>query len=140
MVATTATTDKTLKLVIVTPEKAVLDAPAELVVVPLFDGEVGVQANHSPFVGEMAPGELRYKSAGVTHRLFVDGGFVQVRSNTVNVLTPLAKKPDELTDLVMNTEAAKAAALPGTNAVELATKKRAEAKLKGMAKVKAKVA
>jgi F-type H+-transporting ATPase subunit epsilon len=117
----------------------VLDAPAEMVVVPLYDGEAGVQANHSPFVGELAPGELRYKAGGVTHRLFVDGGFVQVRANTVNVLTPMTRKPEDLTDLVMNTETAKAAALPGTNAVELATKNRAEAKLKGMAKVKTKV-
>ena len=32
----------TLKCVVVTPEKAVLDEPAAFVVVPMFDGELGV--------------------------------------------------------------------------------------------------
>jgi F-type H+-transporting ATPase subunit epsilon len=136
--AATTPNDKPLRVVIVTPEKAVLDESVDMVVAPLFDGEIGVQANHSPFVGQLGPGELRYKQGTATHRLFVDGGFVQVRSNTVNVLTPFARKPEELTDALMTAEKAKADALPGTNAVELATKKRAGEKLAAMGKVKAK--
>ncbi|CAN5319423.1 F0F1 ATP synthase subunit epsilon [soil metagenome] len=132
------TTGKTLKLIVVTPEKAVLDQVAEMVVVPLFDGEAGIQAGHSPFVGQLGPGELRYKVGGNTHRLFIDGGFVQVRTDTVNILTPFARKPEELTDALLNAEKTKAEALPGSNPIETATKQRAAAKIKGMAKVKAK--
>lgn len=133
-----ATSSKSLQITIVTPEKAVLDDVAEFIVLPLYDGELGVLANHSPFVGQLGPGELRIKSGAVTRRLFVDGGFVQVRANTVNVLTASAKKPEELTDALVSAEKAKADALPEGNVVEKATKLRATEKVKGMEKVKAK--
>ena len=34
--------DRELHCVVVTPEKAVLDEPADFVAVPMFDGELGV--------------------------------------------------------------------------------------------------
>ena len=131
--------DKKLQITIVTPEKAVLDESADLVILPLFDGELGVLPGRAPFVGQLGPGELRIKSGASTTRLFIDGGFVQVRTNSINVLTPTAKKPEEITDTIVNAEKAKAAALPESNQIDKATKTRAAAKLKGMEKVKAKV-
>ncbi len=35
-------TPKTLKVVVVTPERAVLDEAADLVILPMIDGELGV--------------------------------------------------------------------------------------------------
>jgi F-type H+-transporting ATPase subunit epsilon len=133
-------TAKQLQLIVVTPEKAVLDEAAEMVIVPLFDGEAGIQAGHSPYVAQLGPGELRYKNGAVTQRLFIDGGFVQVRSNTVNVLTSTAKRLDELTEELMTAERSKADTLPATNPVETATKKKATDRVKAMLKVKSKSA
>ncbi len=133
-----AVQSKTLQITIVTPEKAVLDESADLVVLPMFDGELGVLAGRAPFVGQLGPGELRIKSGSKTKRIFVDGGFVQVRSNTVNVLTPSARKPEELTDALLALEQTKVDALPSTSATEIELKKRATLKLKGMNKVRPK--
>lgn len=133
-----ATSLKSLQITIVTPERAVLDEAAELVILPLFDGELGVLPGRAAFVGQLGPGELRIKTGAVTKRFFVDGGFVQVRSNVINVLTQSARKPDELTDASMTAEKTKAEALPVNNPVEKAIKQRALAKLKGMEKVKSK--
>jgi F-type H+-transporting ATPase subunit epsilon len=83
-----ATTGRDVQVIIVTPERAVLDDRAEIVILPLYDGELGVQPGHSPFVGQLGPGELRIRSGTTTRRFFVDGGFAQVRGNVVNVLTP----------------------------------------------------
>lgn len=127
-------TDKTLKVVVVTPERAVLDTTADMVVLPMFDGELGVQPGHAAFVGQLGPGELRIKSGGTSTRLFIDGGFAQVRSNTLNVLTPSARKSDELTDAAVTAERTRAEALPEANAAEKATKARAKAKAAGMAR------
>ena len=45
--------DKTLKYVVVTPEKALLDEPADFVVVPMFDGELGVALDRLPLIGRL---------------------------------------------------------------------------------------
>jgi F-type H+-transporting ATPase subunit epsilon len=129
---------KSLQITIVTPEKAVLDEAAEFVVLPLHDGELGVLPGRAAFVGQLGPGELRIKLGANTKRFFVDGGFVQVRSNTINVLTAGAKKPEELTDALVSAEKSKMESLPESNAVEKETKKRAALKVKGMEKVKTK--
>ena len=80
--------DKDLHCVIVTPEKAVLEAAAEFVVLPMEDGELGVLFNHSPLIGKLGKGEVRLTQNGVVKKLHVDGGFAQVRANVVNILTP----------------------------------------------------
>jgi F-type H+-transporting ATPase subunit epsilon len=85
-----------LKCVVVTPERAVVDVPADFVAVPLYDGELGVLPGRAPLIGRLGAGELRIRRGTQTSRYFVDGGFVQVRSNVVTVLTPRAIKAEEV--------------------------------------------
>ena len=79
--------DKKLQCVIVTPERAVLDEPADMVILPMIDGELGVQPRRAALVGRLGNGELRIKNGDQTKRLRVEGGFAQVRSDVVTVLT-----------------------------------------------------
>ncbi len=79
-----------LKCVVVTPEKAVLDEPADFVVVPMFDGELGIARDRQPLIGRLGFGELRITQGSQTKNFYVDGGFVQVRGNVVTVLTAKA--------------------------------------------------
>lgn len=72
---------------VVTPEATLLDAEASFVALPLFDGEIGIGPDHSPFIGRLGYGELRVKHAGNTDHYYVDGGFVQVANNLVSLLT-----------------------------------------------------
>src|SRR5207237_6252671 len=72
---------------VVTPEQTALETKADFVALPLFDGEIGIAANHSPLIGRLGYGEMRIKSGGTTTRYYVDGGFVQVADNVVAVLT-----------------------------------------------------
>lgn len=76
-----------IKCVVVTPEATSIEQDADFVVVPLFDGELGIGAGHSPMIGRLGYGELRLKSGGTLERFYVDGGFVQVESNTVSIMT-----------------------------------------------------
>ena len=82
--------DNVLKCVVVTPEKAVLDEPADFVVVPMYDGELGIAPDRLPLIGRLGFGELRLTQGKQTKNLYVDGGFVQIRDNTVTVLTSKA--------------------------------------------------
>ena len=79
--------DRKLQCVVVTPERAVLDEPADMVILPMIDGELGVQPRRAALVGRLGNGELRIKNGDQTKRLRVEGGFAQVRSDVVTVLT-----------------------------------------------------
>lgn len=85
-----------LHCVVVTPERAVLDEAADFVAVPMFDGELGVLPGRAPLIGRLGYGELRLRRGTAVRRFFVDGGFVQVRANTVTVLTSRALRAEEI--------------------------------------------
>ena len=73
--------------VVVTPEETALETEADFVVVPMYDGELGIGSNHSPMIGRLGFGELRLKDGGSVVRYYVDGGFTQIVDNNVSVLT-----------------------------------------------------
>jgi F-type H+-transporting ATPase subunit epsilon len=106
-----------LHCVVVTPEKAVLDGPADSVVLPMYDGELGVLPGRAPLIGRLGFGELRLTYRHQTRRFFIDGGFVQVRDNDVTLLTPRALRPEEIRPDVVR-EALQAALAPAETAEE----------------------
>src|SRR6516165_10499115 len=104
-----------LTCVVVTPEKAVLDEKADFVAVPMFDGELGVLPGRAPLIGRLGYGELRIRRGTQTRRFFVDGGFVQVRANTVTVLTSRAQRAEDI-DSNAVTQTLRAALTPAPTA------------------------
>ena len=90
-----------VRCVVVTPERTLFDQLVESVVLPLFDGELGILPGRSPLIGRLGFGELRTKQHGATKRYFVDGGFAQVRDDVVTVLTDRATPAESI-----NTDAA----------------------------------
>jgi F-type H+-transporting ATPase subunit epsilon len=132
------TSGKTLKVVVVTPERAVLDETAEMVILPMIDGELGVLPSRSPLIGRLSAGELRLKTGSTTTRYFIESGFVQVRANVVTVLTANARPASDVTADMVTKAAAEAAELPTSNAVERANKAKARERAAGLKKVAAK--
>ena len=72
-----ATTHGSLQCVVVTPERALLDEPADFVVLPMYDGELGVLPGRAPLIGRLGFGEMRVRRGGQTERYYVDGGFAR---------------------------------------------------------------
>src|SRR5262245_6265234 len=87
---------RSLQCVVVTPERAVLDETVDFVALPMYDGELGVLPGRAPLIGRLGYGELRTRHGTQTHRYYVDGGFAQIRANTVTVLTPRALRAEEI--------------------------------------------
>ena len=85
-----------VQCVVVTPERAVLDESVDFVALPMYDGELGVLPGRSPLIGRLGYGELRIRRGTETRRFFIDGGFAQVRTNVVTVLTPRALRAEEI--------------------------------------------
>ena len=85
-----------LKLEIVTPERKVIDASVDSVTVPTASGEAGILTDHAPLISALKPGVLSYSIKGTTERLAIAGGFVEVSSNKVSVLTDTAETAAEI--------------------------------------------
>src|SRR5215218_6662248 len=85
-----------LKLEIVTPEKKVFDETVDSVTVPTASGEAGILPNHAPLISALKPGILSYSNKGTTERLAIAGGFLEVSSDKVAVLTDTAGTADEI--------------------------------------------
>ena len=124
-----------LQCVVVTPERTLFDELVEFVVLPLYDGELGVLPGRSPLIGRLGFGELRTKSQGTTRRYFVDGGFAQVRDNVVTVLTNRAIPAAMLDPQAGAEELERAKARRGTSEHDLAEKAKAVARASGMIRV-----
>jgi F-type H+-transporting ATPase subunit epsilon len=124
-----------VRCIVVTPERAVLDETAEMVILPMYDGELGVLPGRSPIIGRLGAGELRLNDGGSVKRYFVEAGFVQVRSNVVTVLTAKAMPAAEVTAAMADAARREAEALPAGNAVERANKAKARDRAQGLAKV-----
>ena len=124
-----------LKITIVTPETTTLDEEAEFVVLPMFDGESGISANHAPMIGRLGPGEVRVKNGSETTRFYVDGGFVQIEDNVVSVLTGSSTPVGEIDTEEANKALAAANELPSTNAVEADLKQKAISQAKAKLKL-----
>ncbi len=90
--------ERSVHCLVITPEKTVVDERVDAVIVPLYDGEFGIYPDRAPVVGRLGHGELRLYAGALVKRLYVDGGFVQVKANQVSVLTPTAAAPEELNE------------------------------------------
>ncbi len=85
-----------LNLEIVTPEKKVLSETVDSVTVPTASGEVGILSNHAPLISSLKPGILSVNKSGGSEKMVVAGGFIEVSSNKVSILTDVAERADEI--------------------------------------------
>jgi F-type H+-transporting ATPase subunit epsilon len=124
-----------LQCVIVTPERAVLDEGADFVVLPMYDGELGVLHDRLPLIGRLGFGELRLVQDRAVRRYYVDGGFAQVRDNIVTVLTSKAIPAEQIEtgdalETLENAQRAIATAAPEQAEAQLRLQERARAQLR----------
>jgi F-type H+-transporting ATPase subunit epsilon len=75
-----------LKVSVISPEAALYEGEATSVVVPAFDGEVGILTGHAPMMTLLGKGELRIEG-GAGKKFTIEGGFLQVLGNHVRVVT-----------------------------------------------------
>lgn len=81
-----------LRLVLVTPEKTLVDRPVASIRVPMHDGSAGVYPGRAAMVGRLGFGELKLVSTDSgSESYFIDGGFLQIKGTQVSVLTHAAR-------------------------------------------------
>jgi len=86
----------TFQLEIVTPEKRVVDTPAEEAQIPGKNGYLGILPGHAPLITELAVGEITFRSQAKEERLAVAWGFAEVLPDKVTILAEIAERPSEI--------------------------------------------
>lgn len=79
-----------LTVSVISPERVLFEGTVDSVVVPAFDGEVGILPQHAPMMTLLGKGELRLGTSGNAGRIHIEGGFLQVLNNIVRVVTERA--------------------------------------------------
>jgi F-type H+-transporting ATPase subunit epsilon len=82
---------KTLYLEIVTPDGPTFKGEVEALVLPAWEGQLGVLPGHEPLVAVMKPGAMRFTREGKEEWLAVSGGFAQISPKKVVVLAETAE-------------------------------------------------
>ena len=76
----------TFKFELVSPERILISADVEQVIVPGMEGQFTVFAGHAPVISTLRPGVLDAQVEGGHRRVFVRGGFAEVEPDRVTVL------------------------------------------------------
>lgn len=99
-----------IELIVVTPERQLLQETVVEVTIPGLDGALGILPGHAPLITELGIGELSYRTATSSQpiSLAVIRGFAEVLPDRVTVLAETAERAEEI-DLA-RAEAAKARA------------------------------
>lgn len=85
-----------LQLHIVTPAKNVLSTSCDDVVLPGFDGEMGVLTEHSQLVNKLGSGIVKIHNGTQTTTLAIHGGVAEISSNQITVLADDAVYANEV--------------------------------------------
>src|ERR1700710_1967334 len=85
------------RCVIVTPEQQALDDSVEQVIVPAWDGQIGVLTGRAPLLVKLGLGILRVDFAGGKSKSFmIDGGVGQMKGNSLTIITDFAVAAEDV--------------------------------------------
>ena len=114
--------DKRLTLELVTPEKVAWSAPADFVVLPAYNGEMGVLPGHQPFLVHLGAGEVRVTAGAEIKHFAISGGFAEIKNDTVSLFAETAEDSGQIDAERAHQalEKAKAVVHPGLDPMQLA--------------------
>tara|TARA_B100001540_G_C15298059_1_gene413525 strand:- start:72 stop:470 length:399 start_codon:yes stop_codon:yes gene_type:complete len=73
---------------IVNPEKSFLSKNDVLeVIVPAFEGEIGILKDHIPIISFLKPGIIKVISGSEEQKFYVEDGIIEFKENSLSILT-----------------------------------------------------
>jgi len=86
-----------VKIEIVNPEKSFLVKEDVLeVVIPTFEGEMGILKDHISIISFLKPGIIKILSKSGDESFYVEDGIVEFKNNNLSILTSSILKLDDL--------------------------------------------
>ena len=78
------------KVEIVNPEKSFLvKEDVSEVIVPAFEGEMGILKDHIPIISFLKPGIIRIISKSGEENYYIEDGIVEFKNNNLSILTSI---------------------------------------------------
>ena len=84
---------------ILTPAKKLFAGKASEVVLPAYDGEFGVLAKHSDFIGVLGTGALKIVTSGDDYWFMLSSGVYQVKNGELTILAEIGETPESSADI-----------------------------------------
>jgi len=75
---------------IITPDKSILNSEASEVIIPSYEGQMGILKDHIPLITFLRPGFILVKSQN-EKKYYVEEGTVEFSDNKLLILTSTAK-------------------------------------------------
>lgn len=85
-----------INLTVATRERKILDVEVDEVVLPGYEGELGILPGHTPLLAMLRIGQLRYRTGNTVERLVLSWGFAEVLPDRVIVLAERGFLPTEI--------------------------------------------
>ena len=83
-------------LKIITPEKLFYEGKAELITLKTAAGDIGIMANHLPYVANIVSSPLKIKQEGNERTAAVSSGLIRVAANTVTIVTQAVEWAEDI--------------------------------------------
>jgi F-type H+-transporting ATPase subunit epsilon len=81
---------------VVSQDRALFSGPADMVIAPGSEGEMGILPNHAPLLTSLGNGFLRVRHSGREEVFVISGGVMEVRPTVVTVLADVGENVDEI--------------------------------------------
>ena len=75
-----------MRVSVISAERSVFDGDASAVIVPAYDGLVGILPRHAAFMTLLGKGVVTIRRTGGTQKVEVSGGFLQVAKDVVRIV------------------------------------------------------
>ena len=94
---------------IISPDQTILKQETNEVIIPSFEGQMGILSNHIPLITFLRPGIITIKAEG-EKKYYVEEGTVEFSNNNLLILTSTAKDmanldKSKINDLIQKAEA-----------------------------------
>lgn len=87
-----------MRVEIVSAEKAIFSGEASALFAPAEGGEVGILPRHAEMLTKLRPGQVRVQGVdgGEDQLIYVSGGILEVQPHLVTILSDTAERADDL--------------------------------------------
>jgi len=81
---------------IVSQDRIVFQGPADIVVLPGTDGEMGILPHHAPLLTTLKYGIIKIRSQGQENIFTVAGGIAEIQPDIITILADAAENVEEI--------------------------------------------
>ncbi|AEM78200.1 F-type H+-transporting ATPase subunit epsilon [Thermoanaerobacter thermohydrosulfuricus] len=88
--------DKNFHLEVLTPHRKFYEGDVEEIIVTITTGQIGILKGHIPMTAAVGTGTLQIKKDGQWREAFISGGFMEVKRDSVTILSSAVEWPEEI--------------------------------------------